>query len=79
MSHNERVNSDSEPHPIAWLFQLGDVNETSYPKFILEVGALAMGSSTYEWMLRHLVKPGTSYMLDAGRAQLRCACRLARP
>lgn len=36
-----------------WLFLLGDVNDTSYPTFIAEVGALAMGSTTYEWMLRH--------------------------
>jgi dihydrofolate reductase len=46
-------------HSLEWLFQLGDINETSYPQFIRGVGALAMGSSTYEWMLRHLVKPGT--------------------
>lgn len=46
-------------HSLEWLFQLGDVNETSYPAFIREVGALAMGSSTYEWMLRHVVKAGT--------------------
>ena len=45
-------------HSLLWLFQLGDVNETSYPAFIQDVGALAMGSSTYEWMLRHVVKPG---------------------
>jgi dihydrofolate reductase len=38
-----------------WLFPLGDVSETSYPSFIREVGALAMGSATYEWMLRHVV------------------------
>jgi len=38
-----------------WLFPLGDIDETSYPRFIREVGALAMGSATYEWMLRHLV------------------------
>ena len=44
-------------HSLEWLFQLGDVNATSYPQFILEVGALAMGSSTYEWMLRHIVNP----------------------
>lgn len=36
-----------------WLFPLGDINDTSYPHFITEVGALAMGSATYEWMLRH--------------------------
>jgi len=46
-------------HSLEWLFQLGDINETSYPKFILDVGALAMGSSTYEWMLRHVGKPVT--------------------
>ena len=38
-----------------WLFPLGDIDETSYPSFIRDVGALAMGSSTYEWMLRHAV------------------------
>lgn len=38
-----------------WLFPLGDIAETSYPAFIRDVGALAMGSATYEWMLRHLV------------------------
>jgi dihydrofolate reductase len=38
-----------------WLFPLGDLAETSYPAFIRQVGALAMGSATYEWMLRHVV------------------------
>lgn len=47
-------------HSLAWLFQLGDINDTSYSQFIREVGALAMGSSTYEWMLRHVVKLGSS-------------------
>ena len=40
---------------LEWLFPLGDIADTSYPEFIREVGALAMGSSTYEWMLRHAV------------------------
>jgi dihydrofolate reductase len=44
-------------HSLEWLFSLGDVAETSYPTFITQVGALAMGSSTYEWMLRHVVGP----------------------
>ena len=38
-----------------WLFPLGDINETGYPSFIKEVGALAMGSATYEWMLRNVI------------------------
>jgi dihydrofolate reductase len=42
---------------IDWLFPLGDVGATGYPAFIAEVGALAMGSATYEWMLRHVVGP----------------------
>jgi dihydrofolate reductase len=48
----------TEDHSLEWLFQLGDINETGYPDFIAQVGALAMGSSTYEWMLRHVVQPG---------------------
>lgn len=43
----------TEDDSLDWLFPLGDVNDTSYPSFIAQVGALAMGSSTYEWMLRH--------------------------
>jgi dihydrofolate reductase len=45
---------------LEWLFPLGDIGATSYPQFIKEVGALAMGSHTYEWMLRHAIKPGTA-------------------
>lgn len=43
----------TEEDSLDWLFPLGDVNDTSYPEFIQDVGALAMGSTTYEWMLRH--------------------------
>src|SRR3954466_13717867 len=43
----------TEDNSLDWLFPLGDINDTSYPAFIAEVGALAMGSSTYEGMLRH--------------------------
>jgi dihydrofolate reductase len=46
----------TEDDSLDWLFPLGDVNETSYPSFIARVGALAMGSATYEWMLRHADK-----------------------
>ena len=47
----------TQDHSLEWLFPLGDVNDTGYPDFVARVGALAMGSSTYEWMLRHVVKP----------------------
>ncbi len=43
----------TEDDSLAWLFPLGNVNDTGYPGFIAQVGALAMGSSTYRWMLRH--------------------------
>ena len=44
-------------HSLEWLFPLGDIAATSYPTFIKGVGAVAMGSATYEWMLRHVVGP----------------------
>lgn len=43
----------TEDDSLDWLFPLGDINDTSYSSFIANVGALAMGSATYEWMLRH--------------------------
>ena len=43
----------TEDDSVDWLFPLGELNETSYPSFIAEVGALAMGSTTYEWVLGH--------------------------
>lgn len=42
-----------ENHSLDWLFQF-TVEESSYPEFIRDVGAIAMGSHTYEWILRHL-------------------------
>lgn len=43
----------TEDDSLDWLFPLSDLNASSYPAFIAEVGALAMGSTTYEWMLRN--------------------------
>ena len=43
----------TEDDSLEWLFPLGDLNGSSYPQFISEVGALVMGSGTYEWMLRN--------------------------
>ena len=51
----------TDDHSLEWLFPLGDINDTSYPGFIQGVGALAMGSSTYEWMLRHVVGAGAAW------------------
>lgn len=46
----------SEDDSLDWLFALGNLNDSSYPEFISGVGALAMGSATYEWMLRNADK-----------------------
>jgi dihydrofolate reductase len=43
----------TEDDSLEWLFPLADPERTSYPAFIAQVGALAMGASTYEWMLRN--------------------------
>ncbi|MDR0214743.1 MAG: dihydrofolate reductase family protein [Comamonas sp.] len=43
----------TEDDSLDWLFPLASLHESSYPAFIAEVGALAMGSATYEWMLRN--------------------------
>ncbi len=47
----------TEDDSLEWLFSLGDVNDTSYPTFIKDVGALVMGRATYAWMLEHVIKP----------------------
>jgi dihydrofolate reductase len=40
---------------LEWLFQFSEAPgmEDQYPQFIAEVGAMAMGSTTYEWIARH--------------------------
>lgn len=45
----------TEDDSLDWLFPLADLEKTSYPTFISDVGAIAMGRSTYEWLLRHAV------------------------
>ena len=41
-------------HSLDWLMQFGSLEGTSYDSVIRDVGALAMGESTYEWLLREL-------------------------
>lgn len=42
-------------HSLGWLFQFPDPDESSYSDFIRDVGAVAMGSHTYEWLLDNYV------------------------
>lgn len=43
----------TEDDSLEWLFQLGDVPDSTYPDFIAKVGAIAMGSTTYRWILNN--------------------------
>jgi dihydrofolate reductase len=44
-----------ENNSLDWLFQFGEIEsmKNDYPNFIKDVGAVAMGSTTYEWVLEH--------------------------
>lgn len=44
-----------------WLFQFGEVESDVYANFIREVGAMAMGSTTYEWLLSHHINKDADY------------------
>ena len=46
-----------EEHSLDWLFQFGEVTDTDYPDFIRQIGAAAMGASTYEWLWRNHIAP----------------------
>ncbi|UUM26955.1 dihydrofolate reductase family protein [Acinetobacter colistiniresistens] len=43
----------TEDDSLEWLFALGELDNSSYPTFIANVGALVMGSATYQWMLNN--------------------------
>lgn len=46
---------------LEWLFQMSDDGTEGYAEFIAEVGALAMGSTTYEWIYDHLIGPDADH------------------
>jgi dihydrofolate reductase len=52
----------TEDDSLEWLFPLIDIKDTSYSAFFADVGALAMGSVTYEWLLRHVVGAGQPWL-----------------
>ncbi|MCU0774180.1 MAG: dihydrofolate reductase family protein [Ideonella sp.] len=47
----------TDDHSLEWLLPLGDVADTGFDAFIAEIGAIAMGAATYQWMLAHVVQP----------------------
>lgn len=48
-------------HSLDWLFQFGDSPTDDYAEFIANVGAVMMGSSTYEWLLEHGLGPDADH------------------
>ena len=52
-------------HSLDWLFQFGDEGTEDFPDFMRNVGAVAMGSSTYEWVLDHSQAQQWPYDLPA--------------
>lgn len=44
--------ADTE-NSLEWLFQFGDGSGDMYEQFMADVGAIVMGSTTYEWILEH--------------------------
>jgi dihydrofolate reductase len=47
-------------HSLDWLLQFGEAEGPGYKNFLAEVGAIAMGSATYQWLVDHYIKAGTS-------------------
>jgi dihydrofolate reductase len=43
-------------HSLEWLLQFGEPEDVDYAEFIRDVGAIAMGSTTYEWILNHHIR-----------------------
>ena len=39
---------------VDWLYSLTKIEDSSYPRFIQEVGAIGMGSVTYEFFLKYI-------------------------
>jgi len=63
----------TENDSLDWLFPLGDLDNSSYPEFISNVGALAIGASTYEWICGDMILNSNNNIL---RASHRCSLRI---
>lgn len=46
---------------LEWLFQFGEQPEGEFTTFLGGVGAIAMGSTTYEWILAHHLGPDADH------------------
>ena len=55
-----------EHDSLAWLFKqdVRDEGPLSYAQFIQDIGAMAMGATTYQWLIDHLAETGETWMYD---------------
>jgi dihydrofolate reductase len=55
-----------EHDSLAWLFkqEVRDEGPLSYAEFIQDVGAMAMGATTYRWLVDHLAESGEQWTYD---------------
>lgn len=55
-----------EHDSLDWLFKqdIKDEGPLSYADFFKDVGAMAMGATTYQWLVDHLAKTGEAWMYE---------------
>ena len=55
-----------EHDSLEWLFKqdVRDEGPLSYAEFIQDIGAIAMGATTHEWLRDHLTQTGEAWMYD---------------
>ena len=55
-----------EQDSLAWLFKqdIDEAGAMNYGAFIKEIGAIAMGATTYAWILAHLAETGETWSYD---------------
>ncbi len=42
-----------QANPLEWLFQFGELEPNTFNTFLQSIGAITMGSTTYQWIYDH--------------------------
>lgn len=66
----------TEDDSLAWLFSLGDLEHAGDPAFISKVGALAMGSATWERARANSCSPAGSRALPRNDGAASCSLQV---
>lgn len=48
-----------QDNSLEWLFQFGELEPNTFDDFLAGVGAIAMGSTTYQWLYDHQIAPAS--------------------